>query len=343
VDNTAEQHGEFATSEKIADDALTSMSDDKIGSLLRGAWEYQEHEPLEILGRITRTTTKLGKTIYLLIDLRNPKNGAVLRNPYERQGLRQGVFVHRSEAERLLVTFSEEPWAKALAGLSPPEEREKQGNPFALTAVAGTLRAFSALPEDWSVETLQLDGMPYLENTVLSILRQQYSSKLEAERQTLEEKNREIARDIDLLEEASAALRAGVVAARAERDTLAADITAVTGELQLAQHRYQSSVSALEGQLAQLRVFAKKRAKELLALDLIDEASLQSLIGAPLEPVRMPGHDFDSVLGGDAMQAAQYVQAYLRNKGIFYSQSLLADFLALLRVKSRLFINAFDE
>jgi MoxR-like ATPase len=327
----AEQQDELATSEKLADDDFKSMSEDEIGSLLRAAWEYEEHEPLEILGRITRTITKLGKTIYLLTDLRNPKNGAVLRNPYERPGLRQGVFVHRSDAERLSVSLSEEPWVKAQAILSPQEERDRQGNPFALTAVAGTLRAFAALPEDWSVETLHLDGKPYLENTVFSILRQQYSSKLEAERQMLEEKNREIARDIDLLEEASAALRSRVDAARTERDMLAADITAATGELRLAEHRYQSSVSALEGQLAQLRVFAEKRARELLALDLIDEASLQSLIGAPLAPVRIPGHDFDSVFGGDATQVVQYVQAYLHNKGIFYSQALLADFLALLR------------
>jgi MoxR-like ATPase len=331
VDHTAEQSSELATSEKLADDDFKSLSDDEIGALLRATWEYEAHEPLEVLGRITRTITKLGKMIYLLVDLRNPKNGALLHNPYERPGLRQGMFVHRSDAERLPVDVSQEPWVKAQAVLSPQEEREKQGNPFALTAAQGTLRAFAAMPEDWSVETLELNGRSYLENTVLSILRQQYSGTLEAERQTLEEKNREIARDIELLEEASAALRSCVEAARTERDTLAADITVVTDELRLAEHRYQSSVSALEGQLAQLRVFAEKRARELLALDLIDEASLQSLIGAPLAPVRTPGHDFDSVLGGDVIQVAQYVQAYLHNKGIFYSQSLLADFLALLR------------
>lgn len=331
MDRTAEQHGEFATSEKMVDDDLKSMSDGEIESFLRAAWEYEEHEPLEILGRITRTITKLGKTIYLLTDLRKPENGTVLRNPYERPGLRQGVFVHRSEAERLSVTLSEEPWVKAQATLSPQEEREKQGNPFALTAVSGTLRAFTALPEGWPVETLQLDGKAYLENTILSILRQQYSSKLEAERQALEEKNRGIARDIDQLEEASAELRSRVEAARTERDTLVADIATITGELRLEEHRYQSSVSSLEGQLAQLRVFAEKRARELLALDLIDEPSLQSLIGTPLKPVRMPGHDFNSVFGGDATHVAQYVQAYLHNKGIFYRQSLLADFLALLQ------------
>ena len=331
MDGIAAEQDAFATSEKLVEDDFKSMSDDEIGAVLRAAWEYEAHEPLEILGRITRTITKLGKTIYWLTDLRNPRNGAVLRNPYERPGLRQGVFVHRSDAERLAVTGSEEPWVKAQAALSPEDEREKQGNPFALTAVSGTLRSFAALPEDWPVETFQLEGKAYLENTVLSILRQQYSSKLEAERQVLEEKNREMARDIDQLEEASAELRSRVEAARTERDTLAADITAITGELRLAEQRYQASVSSLEGQLAQLRVFAEKRARELLALDLIDVASLQSLVGAPLEPVRMPGHDFDGVFGGDATYVAQYVQAYLHDKGIFYRQSLLADFLALLR------------
>jgi len=101
----------------MVDDDFKSMSDGEIESFLRAAWEYEEHEPLEILGRITRTLTKLGKTIYLLTDLRKPENGAVLRNPYERPGLRQGVFVHRSEAERLSVTLSEEPWVKAQATL----------------------------------------------------------------------------------------------------------------------------------------------------------------------------------------------------------------------------------
>lgn len=122
------------------------MSDDAIGSLLRTSWEYEKQGPLEILGWISRTITKLGKTIYLLTDLRNPKNGAVLRNPYDRPGLRLGVFVRRSEVDRLSVTFAEDPWVKALAALSPQEEREKQGNSLALTAVSGTLRVPAALP-----------------------------------------------------------------------------------------------------------------------------------------------------------------------------------------------------
>lgn len=326
-----EADSEVAAGNGASNDDVASRPDEELVGLLKAAWAYGEDEPLDVIGRISSVARQTGKPLYFLSDLRSVKDGSQLRFPHERPGLRHEVFVHRSDAERLPQAPDEEPWVRARAALSPPEQREKHGNPFALTAVPGTVGILAALPREWRIDSFEVDGRVHLEKAVLSMLRQQYSEKLEQEKQVLEDRNRDLARDIRQLNEASAALRADLDAATLERDAVAASITTAQEALRDAKARYESSVTDIHGRLSRLRAFVTQRARELLALDLIDEANLETLLGLPRAASDVAGHAFDEALGGDPQAAARYIQAYLHNKGIFYSQAVLLDFLALLR------------
>jgi len=65
-------------------------------------------------------------------------------------------------------------------------------------------------------------------------------------------------------------------------------------------------------------------------LDLLDASDLNVMLGTK-EREEIPGYDFEEDFGGEFNRGIAYIQAYLRNKDIFYTQSVLRDFWALLR------------
>ncbi|UVW30700.1 McrB family protein [Massilia sp. H6] len=327
----AEADDERKIIKAISNNDISSKPDDELIAMLKASWTYEDQDALDVVGRLTTVQGKTGNLLHFLIDLRSVKDGAPLQFPHEGQGLRPRVFVRPADVKRLSPAPDEEPWVRARSALSPLEERDKQGNPFALTAVSGSVNRLTALPREWRIDSLELDGRVHLEESIVSMLRQQYTAELEQEKRVLEAGNRELAVEIQQLNETSAVLRADLEAAGSERAAVTASIASANEALQLAKSRYDSGVTVINSRLSRLRAFVEQRAKELLALDLIDVDNLEALIGPPSTAADAAGHVFDEVFSGDLQTAARYIQAYLHNKGIFYRQAVLLDFLALLR------------
>lgn len=321
---------ELAASSNAVDAELADKSDDELMSILRMTWGFDAREPLDVVGRLTKNLNKkTERNVYWLSELRSFKNGSILPHPYDRPGVRHVTYVPRPDAERLSASSLEEPWVRAQVALSSQDEREKQGNPFALTAVPGTLSLLSSLPDGWNI--VNLDDRAYFEEAIVSILRQQHGGVLEQERQVLEAKNRGLVGEAEKLEEAATELRKYLQSASKERDVISSEITAVQDHLHSAQKTYADGVALMESRLSQLRAFVEKRAKNLLDLDLIDEGSLNALIGVPSRALDVEGHSLEDDLNGSLQATVQYIQAYLYDKGIYYTQALISDFFALLR------------
>lgn len=322
---------ELTTNGNAVDSKLTDKSDEELTSLLRITWGYDPRDPLELVGQMSKSVGNTGKSHYWLSDLRSVKDGSTLPNPYDRPGVRYKIFVPPRDAKNLPASSLEEPWIKARVALSPLQEREKQGNPFALTAVSGGLRLLSSLPDGWDIDIVNLNDRAYFEDAIVSILRQQYGSALEQERRELEAKNHDLTVEANKLEETAAELRKYLQSGSKERDVVSSEITAAQDHLRFMQKKYANGVAIMDSRLSQLHTFVEKRAKNLLDLDLIDEASLNSLIGVPSRTIEIVGHSLEDDLNGSLQATVQYIQAYLYDKGIYYTQALISDFFALLR------------
>lgn len=319
-------------------DKLTDKSDDELMSLLRIAWGYDAQDPLELIGQITKSLNSAGAALYWLSDLRSVKDGSSLPNPYDFPVVRHRVFVSSWDVKNLPTSSPKRPWIKARVTLSPLKERKKHGNPFALTTVSGSLRLLSCLPDEWDIDIVNLNDRAYFEDTIVSMLRQQHIhvleqewQELETKKQTIEAKNQDLTGETEKLEKAASELNKYLQSEANKRDAIFSEITTAQDHLRSAQKKYNDEITIMDIQLNQLHAFIEKRAKNLLDLDLIDQASLNSLIGMPAHAMEVVGHSLENDLNGSPQKTVQYIQTYLYDKGIYYTQALISDFFALLR------------
>lgn len=94
---------------------------------------------------------------------------------------------------------------------------------------------------------------------------------------------------------------------------------------------FTHEIHAMKDRLHRLSDLMGNKGRRLVALGLVDEADLQSLLPTVATQDTLPKHDFHDLLGGDFAQLAPFVQARLWRTGMLFTQAQLRDFLALLR------------
>lgn len=312
---------------------LEEKSDEELLDLLRSEWELAPGAPMEVIGKLDRRESAQGNPISYLRELRSVADGRLLTYPVDHPDVRHSVYVAPRDADSLGGDDDSGTWIRAIVGFSPVVERRKHNNPLALKALNGTLRRLKDVPEGWPIDSFQLGDKRKIESYILEVYEQKHRNLLEQQRKQFEEETHSLSTEQERLDAHVSALRTELDAATVKRDALLeqAGVAKDTLETTLAELAERSEL--MEAKLRQLADFARQRAAALVALDLIEEADLKTLLGesADASAAERIGHDFESVLGSDFRHAAAYVQTYLYRKGIFYRRSVLNDFLALLR------------
>ena len=100
--------------------------------------------------------------------------------------------------------------------------------------------------------------------------------------------------------------------------------------LEKTKSEYFKFIENLEQNMASLNEIIEQKSEALLQLGLIEQEDINNLLLRYDSSEVREGHSFKEVFNSNYVEAIQYIQAYLWNKGTIYKQSVLKDYLALL-------------
>lgn len=340
--------------------AALSRKPEELLDELRAAWDMPAGRPIRVVGRLKLTWRGSdGMEIVLLNDLEHPETGVGLA--YPSLGLSSSryetlfAFVPPGPSREVAdarTLASAEQWAIAELELSSLDQRRKRQNPWAVVVRSGTLRLLSDLPEEWQV---QVHGAQ-------SVKRISASAREEIEdhiRNLILEEDRELARrhdeNVQRLEELAttrrqaeddarnifaglneelAAHRQRGDAARKEADNLQQQLAAKRDHFERQQRHIEEETQLMQLRHRQLQELLSEKRDRLIALGLVDASDIDAVI-----PKNEGGQDdrsgvgFSEALEGDFSRLAPVLQVQLQRNGLLYTQTLLRDFLALLRTR----------
>ncbi|GLS83510.1 McrB family protein [Paraferrimonas haliotis] len=349
-------------------DQLKMLSDPELMEVLRESWGYDKSAPIEVIGVIKKVKTE-DSYFYFLERILHVKTGKPLNYPLSDRDIKRSVkaFFNWTDAKGILNSPLIGTHVKAQLTLSPKSEREKHKNPIEVCVKEGSGSLLMAVPNDWNRDAFQDDENSFIEQWVIDHYFEKNKKKIEKDRQS---RIAALERDKEILENKKVALEREIEeinsAQQLDRQQLQVDIDKKNTELsqieqrivanqkkhkklieeqkrvglaikeqtlELQRHKnsYQERMKEMESKLERLKEFIQEKSQTLINLGLLDEKEFMKLIGQAQKNTLDVGYDFDEDLGGDYKKAAAYIQAYMRDKSIYYHRSVIEDFFALLR------------
>ncbi len=312
---------------------LENLSDEALLGLLKSCWRYSSTQPLDIIGRLRKVETQTGISFFNLHDLRSINDGSILTYPLE--SVRQVVYLGRINQEIQENRSVDEQWIKARVQISPQSERIKHKNLLGLKVTDGAWELLRELPKDISnnLEVL-VDGKSHIEEWVIDFYRRKNSEQIRKDADALSaelahQREQENAEVLELQNE---------VLILTERVTQNTELLQ-TSEEQLsstlkisrqAETEFEGRKKTMERHLDNLSQFIEQKANILVKMDLLSEKDVGVLLGRPEERPTQAGHNFAAEFDSDPRKAIGFIQAYMRNRNIVYSRTVLEDFYALL-------------
>jgi len=314
--------------QRFSSNELGDYSEEELLNLLKQQWGYREDEPFELIGRLKKIPTESGG-FYVLENLHSLHDGSVLLYPLEKDGVRHTVFVG--------ILPNDTPhhqWFRARVQLSPPKERKKHDNPFALKVVNEALQPLEEVPEKAVNAAFTIDGQAYLEKWILDTYRAKHQKEIEDEsallREQLNRRRNEEEERITSLTDQAQKIDQTLKQQTQSLDKAKDELSNILEEKKSSEAELKQKKATMEHQLSTLTKFIEEKTRILIDLDLVDKAELEHLNGGQLESARQPGHGFAEVFDSDISEAISYIQAHLYQQGVVYRRSVLEDFYALL-------------
>lgn len=293
--------------------------------LLREAWGMAESGPLLVVGRLTGWLRDDLPGVFFLDDLSHPDTGDRLAYPKVSRNAPTRAYVTPDTLRSVLSpekAVAGDQWAIAELQLSPEHVREQHRNPQECSVRSGSVRLLKGLPLHWKV---QVHGTP----TGLQIAEQAraaIAAELNSAEKTAADKRAELAKQRDNDERRVRELRAELVELeeqhRLEQRQLVDDRSLAERERADMRERYR--------RLADLMM---NKGQRLVALGLIDATELGSFLALEESEWERQGLRFADAFGGEFSLLAPWLQARLASGGLLYPQSLVRNFLALIRTR----------
>lgn len=340
--------------------AALSRKPEELIDELRMAWDMPTGRPIRVVGRLTLTWRGSdGLEIVLLNDLEHPETGVGLAYPsfnLSSSG-HEPVFAFvppgpSREIADARSLASGERWAIAELELSSLEQRRKRQNPWATAVRPGTLRLLSDLPEEWQVQVHGAQSVKrlsasareeiedYVRNSVLEDdqeLARRHAANLRRldELTTARQRTEDEARAMVAgLEQELAAHRLRGDTARQQADGLQKQLAFERDQFERQQRLIEEETRLMQLRHRQLQELLSEKRDRLIALGLVDARDIDAVMQQnDDEEDDRPGAQFAEVLDSDFSRLAPVLQVQLQKKGLLYTQTLLRDFLALLRTR----------
>ena len=303
---------------------------------LRAAWGIAPDSPLTVIGQLCER--QLGtRTAFFLERLEHPETGVGLAYPRPKETTLLRAFVGFdlppaiARRTNSVDPESETLWAISQIDLSPLKERERHNNPYECSVRRGTLRLLSEIPLHWNIFVTGRESARRITLAARDAIEERnqeaLARALKELSETKERKNDEVARideEIKRIETLKSALERELGAVRetihVEEDRLENICEKTIRETKIMEDRFRHLAGLLT-----------EKWHRLVALNLIDEDDLETLLPNVEVADERIGHDFHGVLDGDFARLAPFIQARLWKKGMLFSLAQLRDFLALVR------------
>ena len=335
---------------------LLLLSEEELMDILRESWGYKESEPIEVIGVITTITTKT--KLYFLDQIMHAKTGAPLYYPITTRDLkeRMSAFINPRDAEKILDNQAKGTHVKARLTLSPKNVRLQHNNPLKVSVLEKSATVLMAIPSKWDWEKYHDNRNFYVEQCIIehyfeknkqAILKDKIALEEEyqelkdeqiAKTEILQNEQKDLQKYIDSksteLIGVKKALESNQKQYKKQIDVhkkLGQAIKEKKLELQIFKNIYQERVKDMESKLERLKQFIQGKSENLINLGLLDESEYRKLTGQQKRQEKKAGYDFEEVLDSDFRKAAAYIQAYMKQKSIYYHRGVIEDFFALLR------------
>ena len=320
---------------KYAPAILKGKTDAELLALLKQSWGYAPEQPLIVFGELL-TVQGLERPHYFLTKIRSINDTNSLEFPIDLRGVSHNIYIETSDGKNLVKDRGDALYFKAQVKFSSDKEREKSQNPFALQTVPRTIKILEELPIE-STKISGQEGTVLLERSILDILKQKNRAQLEASDTAIRsalEQDRQIL-DVSLAElqstekQVKEQLASNSLSLQEAREQLGAQQQIMT----VLVDNYEKKKVVIDSHLSRLNNFVRSKVDILHRLGLIGDMELQIILRDPQPGSKLEGYDFEEDFELDDGAAIAHIQAFLHAKGIYYKQSLLMDFLALLRTQ----------
>jgi hypothetical protein len=277
-----------------------------------------------------------------------------------------GLYILQEYAKKTIQEQSSS-WVKCCLELSPLVERLKRNNPFELSVNIDSVQRLISMPiaKDDIIES---DDTSYLSKKVYDFHLAQVSEALEEKQKELEvelllnyrakeleqedkqsaiDENQsamehKLQKSTDLLSEKLDELEKSEVeyskisndVVKLEKKSTHLEININIQQQALVEltHEYKKVEEEMSQKISKLKNYISDKAAFLKDFEFIDEEDFDSFIlNVASESVTQDGISFQEVLGGDYAKAVSYIQAYLKEQGIFYPRHIVENYLTLIR------------
>lgn len=339
---------------------MARTPDDLIGEL-RAAWDMPAEGPIRVIGRLTLTFRGSdGADMVFLNDIEHPGTGKRLEYPIiagtQKIGAASVIALvpqgmsHAIAPASLLAAGQQ--WAIAEVELSSVQQRQKHGNPFGVVVRPQTVRLLTEVPDEWEVRVFGSESVRRIFTSSRDRIEEQIRQTILADEDQLRQRHEETqtlledlavrrrqaendaSRLIADINRELAVHRASSDTARQEAAELRHRLSAEFGHLKRQQRHIQEETQLMQLRHRQLKELLTEKRDRLVALGLVDAADIDAVM--PEDEGRnedRPGVGFADALDGDFTRLAPVLQVQLQKKGLLYTQTLLRDFLALLRTR----------
>lgn len=294
---------------------------------LRNAWGFAPEAPIVVVGQLSARQVSDGSTLYTLERLEHAETGVELVYPGV-SGL-ASAFVSPVDAFRPDTSGISS--AVAELQLSPAEHRDKRKNPFACKVRAGTLRPLRDIPEQWEIRVFGKGSVRSISEAAFSAIQAQHQERqMRLEEDFVEAGNR---RSAELKRLAEQVAQLENIRNTEDLAIKKVRLQAHTEALEAAKRIERLTIEAedMKERLHRLSDLLIDKGHRLVALGLLDESDLQTLLPQTQASDVPPHHDFQQLLDSDFSRVAPFVQARLWKIGMLFTQAQLRNFLALLR------------
>ena len=289
---------------------------------LHRAWGIPDNAPLIVIGRLRAQRLADERSLYFLEELENPQNGAGLIYPLPSERDPARAIVAVKEIIRITKQGALPPaaWAIAELELSP-----RHHNPFNCAVRRGSLRLLSEVPEGWSLTLTGAQSAQRLAASAREAIEghiKDLDEKLSRELEAGEQKKASILADLNRsIEEAESqkkntlsALNETIRQTEKQQSIARNQLSDIQDAIRLEQDRLEDlnehvrqETQRMQNHFRHLADLLNEKGARLVALDLIDEDDLKTLLPDAEKRDERPGHDFQSALGGDFSRVAPFV------------------------------------
>ncbi|MBL4763477.1 MAG: AAA family ATPase, partial [Gammaproteobacteria bacterium] len=327
---------------------------------LKFHWGYLHSEPLRIIGKLIKrrmtgtlsTSSAADRHFYSIELMRSAKDFSSLAYPLidhdAQKRISHTAFAIPDEAEKALDPDTTSGFVIVNVALAPLSERQKHKNPYELMTI-GSIEPLTNVPFA-ATGTPNRDGEVLVEKSVIQLLKDHHAAEIisassKLEKNINEQKNQLLA-EIEALNSEKSSVDVELKEKKGSLTTVQKDTEGIVSQNNLLDQRlltkgqelreltanFQEQEADWKSKMKKLSEFVTERAEIYKKYDLLSEDQLNELSGKPSNGSdATESIDFREILNGDFSKAIAYIQAFLFKRDIFYTQYVLADFMALLR------------